>query len=755
MLTNIERYLKQAIVDKQPLVASAALVAGMKLMKTSPEVVRRWVNEINQAATDKSAQMVQYHALSLLYSIKKQDKLAVSKLVAQLSRTQLKSPLAQCLLIRYTVTVMAESQQQERAYYEFLESCLRHRSEMVIFEAARAICQLPNVSQRELTPAITVLQLFLSSPKPTLRFAAVRALNRVAMAFPLTVTSCNLDLENMISDSNRSIATLAITTLLKTGSESSVDRLMKQISSFMSEIADEFKVMVVDAIRALCLKYPQKHRTLINFLSNILREEGGFEFKKAITDTMLVLINEIPDAVEPGLLHLCEFIEDCEFTYLSTQILHVLGKKGPKTMQPGRYIRHIYNRIILENATVRAAAVTSLAKFGALVPSLRANIIVLLKRCVHDADDVVRDRSTFYGAVLASDSEPLVKKYIVDVAPMKLAGVEKALGEYRAEGDFSAPFNFARAVVAPLPPSPQKAGAGKPGPSGKAGKGMQDIGGGEASGGAESRRQQSNVMYEEMLNEVPELAGIGKLFASSKSADLTGPEAEYFVSVIKHVFPEHVVLHFTIKNTMEDQQIEKVTVEADVDSGAKLVASVPAEAIKFQTPGMALLCLKRPSDGMDAISLKSCRLTFIVKEVDGEEVADEGDEEEYPLDDIDIGISDYTKPLPLPDFRSAWEAMTPDNDLTQVFRLDKYKSIAEAVTALVDILAMDPCEGSQTVSSAARTHRLLLSGVMLGEQAVLVRADLRCGATNVVEMKLSIRAQSPQTAEAVLEAVTS
>ena len=37
------------------------------------------------------------------------------------------------------------------------------------------------------------------------RFAAVRALNRVAMAFPLTVTSCNLDLENMISDTNRSI----------------------------------------------------------------------------------------------------------------------------------------------------------------------------------------------------------------------------------------------------------------------------------------------------------------------------------------------------------------------------------------------------------------------------------------------------------------------------------------------------------------------------------------------------------------------
>jgi len=159
MLTAIERYLKQAIVDKQPLVASAALVAGMKLMKSNPDVVKRWANEILQAANDKSSQMVQYHALSLLYSIKRSDRLAVTKLVAGLSKTQLKSPLAQCLLIRYTVQVMAESPQQERAYYEFLEGCLRHRSEMVIFEAARAICQLPNVSQRELTPAVTVLQV--------------------------------------------------------------------------------------------------------------------------------------------------------------------------------------------------------------------------------------------------------------------------------------------------------------------------------------------------------------------------------------------------------------------------------------------------------------------------------------------------------------------------------------------------------------------------------------------------------------------
>ena len=70
------------------------------------------------------------------------------------------------------------------------------------------------------------------------------------MKHPAAVTACNLDLENLITDVNRSIATLAITTLLKTGSETSVDRLMKQISTFMSEISDEFKIVVVQAIRS-------------------------------------------------------------------------------------------------------------------------------------------------------------------------------------------------------------------------------------------------------------------------------------------------------------------------------------------------------------------------------------------------------------------------------------------------------------------------------------------------------------------------
>ena len=58
----------------------------------------------------------------------------------------------------------------------------------------------------------------------------------------------------------------------------------------------------------------------MKFLSNILREEGGFGYNKSIVDSILILIWDISEEKESGLSHLCEFIEDCEFTYIYTHL---------------------------------------------------------------------------------------------------------------------------------------------------------------------------------------------------------------------------------------------------------------------------------------------------------------------------------------------------------------------------------------------------------------------------------------------------
>lgn len=49
MLQAIERYMKQAIVDRNAGVSSAALVSSLHMTKNAGDVVKRWVNEVQEA----------------------------------------------------------------------------------------------------------------------------------------------------------------------------------------------------------------------------------------------------------------------------------------------------------------------------------------------------------------------------------------------------------------------------------------------------------------------------------------------------------------------------------------------------------------------------------------------------------------------------------------------------------------------------------------------------------------------------------
>ena len=434
----IERNLKTAIVDKNPSVSSAALVSSYHLLPIARDIVRRWQSETQEAASSTKSgggmmtgfmgqqghmqtssatnYMAQYHAIGLLYQMRSHDRMALVKMVQQYSAAgAVKSPAARVMLVRLAAK-MAEDDPAglRKPMMKLLDDWLRDKSEMVNFEAAKAICAMPDLTDAEVGNAIHVLQLFLTSPRAVTKFAAIRILHSFASFKPDAVRQCNPDIEALISNTNRSIATFAITTLLKTGNEASVDRLMKQISTFMSDITDEFKVTVVEAIRTLCLKFPQKQAGMLTFLSSILRDEGGYEFKRSVVESMFDLIKFVPESKEEALAHLCEFIEDCEFTKLAVRILHLLGLEGPRTAQPTKYIRYIYNRVVLENAIVRAAAVTALAKFGVgqKDEEVKGSVEVLLKRCLDDTDDEVRDRAALNLRLMKEEDDEVAAKFV-------------------------------------------------------------------------------------------------------------------------------------------------------------------------------------------------------------------------------------------------------------------------------------------------------------------------------------------------------
>ena len=125
-------------------------------MQVNSDIVRRWNNEVQETISSKNP-VVQFHAMGLLHKIRQNDRLAINKLVSQLTRNSVRSPLAQSLIIRYASKVKmssfvrrvlhycqvisestaTDSEGVERPFFDYLESCLRNKSEMVIFEAVR------------------------------------------------------------------------------------------------------------------------------------------------------------------------------------------------------------------------------------------------------------------------------------------------------------------------------------------------------------------------------------------------------------------------------------------------------------------------------------------------------------------------------------------------------------------------------------------------------------------------------------------
>jgi coatomer subunit gamma len=108
MVQSIERFIKTAMVDRNNLMASAALVTGIHLFEVNREVVRRWLPEVQQALTLAPAKSItQYHALALAFLVKQGDRMSVLKLVHQL-QSSAGNPLSACLFLRIYGTILAK-----------------------------------------------------------------------------------------------------------------------------------------------------------------------------------------------------------------------------------------------------------------------------------------------------------------------------------------------------------------------------------------------------------------------------------------------------------------------------------------------------------------------------------------------------------------------------------------------------------------------------------------------------------------------
>jgi coatomer subunit gamma len=558
MVSSIERILKQAMLDKNSSTVSASLVTCIHLFLVNRDVVRRWASDVQQVlASLPRTSIAQYHALGLLCMMKQGDRVSIVKILESINALPC-GPFATCLFLRLYNQSLSTGQPK----YD-LKGYLRGKGkmEMVSLEAARVICENPDLYEADIPYAVSALKSMLGSSRPLLRLAAIRTLNSLATSHAGQVIGCNRDIESLVSDPNRSIATFAITTLLKTGSEESVDSLVGQVSSYVNEISDEFKIVVVRAVRELCFKFPAKASSLLEFFGDIIRKEGSFAYKLNVVQSIEDLLEISDDDTkaasilkEKVLQSLCEFIEDCEYPDLVIQVIHLLGEKGPALVdKSSRIIRYIYNRMVLEGPEVRIAALQTLSKFAVLRPDLKSKIIPLLKLGLRDDDDDVRDAAKLGLGCL--DCFPHEKQlYLFDANKgFDLDDLEAKLHDYLASSEnFSKPFNLEGVKSATKEEVFRSMNV-----AGSATVSSDFLIMEEPSAIKKAQKQQIGLSDEDISTFLEDEKSL-EILTMSAPALLTDSNAECVVSIIKRILLNkqskkfQLLLEFICENTEED-----------------------------------------------------------------------------------------------------------------------------------------------------------------------------------------------------------
>jgi coatomer protein complex subunit gamma len=200
----------------------------------------------------------------------------------------------------------------------------------------------------------------------------------------------------------------------------------------------------------------------------------------------------------------------------------------------------------------------------------------------------------------------------------------------------------------------------------------------EAAASANAQAQR----YAQELMEIPEMAAFGSVLKSSPIVELTEAETEYVVTLVKHIFKEHIVLQYEVKNTLPDTVLENVSIMATPGDDEELAEEfiVPADKLSTDEPGKIYVAFSKINgEGSLPITSFSNVLKFTSKEIDPStgEPEETGYDDEYEVSEFDLAGSDYIIPTFASNFSDLWEKIgAAGEEAEETLQLSGMKSIA-------------------------------------------------------------------------------
>jgi len=260
------------------------------------------------------------------------------------------------------------------------------------------------------------------------------------------------------------------------------------------------------------------------------------------------------------------------------------------------------------------------------------------------------------------------------------------------------------------------------------------------------------------LQKIPEIAAYGGVLKSSPVVELTESETEYVVRSVKHIFKEHVVLQYDITNTLPETVLTDVSVLVtpsdpnDPDtSPLEEEFLIPIASLPTNQPGTAYVAFKNVAGTSYPVCSFSNIVKFTSKEIDPStgEPEDGGYDDEYQIEDLDLGGTDYVVPAFAGSWDGVWEGSAGGDEATETLVLSTTKSIADAVTQLTGVFQLQPLDGSDVPLSNS-THTLKLYGKTINNGKVAVMVRMAFSAKAGVTVQIKARSEEEGVATAVI-----
>ena len=262
--------------------------------------------------------------------------------------------------------------------------------------------------------------------------------------------------------------------------------------------------------------------------------------------------------------------------------------------------------------------------------------------------------------------------------------------------------------------------------------------------------------YVEQFKNIPQIAALGPLFKSSTPVQLTESETEYVVTCIKHTFAQDIVFQFDCTNTLNDQVLENIFVNVESQDPAFVIdGTIHCPKLECNVRGTTYTRIRIPKDDSGATGTFACTLKFLVKDCDpttGELESEEGYEDEYVLEDVEVTLADHMQRTIVPNFASAWDEFGEENENQGTYALSQFKKLQEAVDNVVMFFGMQPLDKTEKVPEEKNSHLLVMSGVFRGNFNVLVRCKFVLNESGVA-MMLQVRSDDPDINEAIIQSM--